>query len=300
MNTCPDNTLLFTGDSSGYIRVWDISHYLVRGRGCSDEEHAERQDVWDSFPMIKWLQRLEEVNMLHLDFHCMKKAHEWNTPHLLTSFRGHSTVINSIDHFENNFGSVDCSVRLWTLNGRFMGIFGQSRLWELSHGNQYPPRRHRSDRYHRPRGFLLPPDIRKSGSCTTLHVMNGFTPNRWIRYVNLVRSVNLLVSFLHRSSSERLFREKQARCPAYHAFSLLEINDIDFPQIGEMLNDVSARYSLHRCDQVLIGCSQTLPCLLLPPLYLLFLFFLSSSFRCSSSFTSFVSCSSSTIFLRQW
>ena len=86
------------------VEVWDISHYLVRGRGCSDEEHAERQALWDSFPMIPWLKWLEDVHMLHLDFHCMRKAHEWNTPHLLTSFRGHSTVINSIAHFENNLG----------------------------------------------------------------------------------------------------------------------------------------------------------------------------------------------------
>ena len=76
---------------------------------------------------------------------------------------------------------------------------------------------------------------------------------------------------------------------------MLEIDDIDFPQISEMLNDVSDRYSLRSRDQVLVGCSQTLPCQLLPPLYLQFLFFLSSSssffsssFRCSSSFFRFL------------
>ncbi|KAI0211721.1 hypothetical protein LSAT2_003488 [Lamellibrachia satsuma] len=216
MVPCPENNLLFTGDSSGYIKVWDISHYLIRCRSCSDEEHAERQDVWDRFPMMKWLRHLEEICMLHLDFRCMKTAHERDTPHLLNSFRGHVRVINSIDHFQNKHGSFlltaggDCSVRLWTLDGLFMGIFGQSRLWELSSvPTQVPPRRHRTDKYHRPRGYLLPPDVRKCGSSTTLHVMNAFTPNRWIRIVNLVRGVNAFKSILRRSSSERVAKEKQ-------------------------------------------------------------------------------------------
>ena len=86
------------------LQVWDISHYLIRCRSCSDEEHAERQDVWDRFPMMKWLRHLEEICMIHLDFRCMKTAHERDTPHLLNSFRGHVRVINSIDHFQNKYG----------------------------------------------------------------------------------------------------------------------------------------------------------------------------------------------------
>ncbi|KAI0229571.1 hypothetical protein LSAT2_020023 [Lamellibrachia satsuma] len=188
--------------------------------------------------------------------------------------------------------SVDCSVRLWTLGGLFMGIFGQSRLWQLNADNQDPPRYHRTDKYNRPRGFLLPPDVRKCGSSTTLHVMNGFTPNRWIRFVNLVRGVNAFMSSLRRSSSERIAKEQRIQaildipvatkmkhkrlvvesiapkarvrpapfkpriphfrmqCPAFRAFPLQEVKDIDFPYLKDMLKTVKERYGFPHRDHV--------------------------------------------------
>ncbi|KAI0229572.1 hypothetical protein LSAT2_020024 [Lamellibrachia satsuma] len=100
----PDNKLLFTGDSSGYIKVWDISHYLIGGRSCSDEEHAKRQALWDTFPMMKWVRHIEHIHVPHLDFRSMTADHKPDTPHLLNSFRGHLRVINSVDFFENKYG----------------------------------------------------------------------------------------------------------------------------------------------------------------------------------------------------
>ncbi|KAK2181268.1 hypothetical protein NP493_404g02062 [Ridgeia piscesae] len=297
--TCSDNSLLFTGDSSGYIKVWDISHYLVDGRSCTDTEHAKRQVIWDTFPTMKWLQYLEQICKLHLDFRCMTTAHEPGKPHLLNSFRGHLRLINSIEWFENQYGrflltaSVDCSIRLWTIGGLFMGIYGQSRLWDLNADNQNRPRAHRTDAFNRPRGYLLPPDIRKSGSCTTLRVMNGFTQNRWIPYVNLIRALNAFLSVFGRSTEDRIANDRKLeaqleipvtedlqftrsvvesiapkarqrpplfkpripqyrlQCPAYRVFPLQQVDDIDFPLLADMLNNVKVRYDLPRRDHLL-------------------------------------------------
>ena len=85
-------------------KVWDISHYLIGGRSCSDEEHAKRQALWDTFPMMKWVRHIEHIHVPHLDFRSMTAGHKPDTPHLLNSFRGHLRVINSIDFFENKYG----------------------------------------------------------------------------------------------------------------------------------------------------------------------------------------------------
>jgi len=55
----------------------------------------------------------------------------WSAPPLVTSFKGHVTVVTSLDFVDGHdcivSSSDDCSLRLWTVYGAFVGIFGQAR-----------------------------------------------------------------------------------------------------------------------------------------------------------------------------
>lgn len=92
MVTNKANTHLYTADSLGFVYVWDVSRY------CVD-----------------------------------KPANE--PPEVLAQWRGHVESISCIDLVEQNkvllTSSADCTVRLWTTEGHYIGTFGQSERWDI-------------------------------------------------------------------------------------------------------------------------------------------------------------------------
>lgn len=85
------NKVLITGDSQGYVRIWDIEGY------CVDEKPCKRP----------------------------KEVHGWRAHHQNVSsliFAEANEVLIS--------GSADYSVRLWSTTGNYIGTFGNSR-WAL-------------------------------------------------------------------------------------------------------------------------------------------------------------------------
>ena len=205
MVTTANDELLVTGDTGGYVKVWDISHYATNGRRCSVTEHEARAGRWQPFAaFLHWLDIVEGVGKLATVFPCMA-ARGPGQPHLLLSYRAHADGVNSVDYFRNDgselvvTASIDCSVRLWTLAGEFLGIFGQPYLWT------YPQTMGRRglddvDKYYE---YMLPPDVRAVASCTTLRVLRGFARTHWARIVTFVRMANhfksLLIVVKHRT-----------------------------------------------------------------------------------------------------
>ncbi|KAJ1340618.1 hypothetical protein BSLG_004712 [Batrachochytrium salamandrivorans] len=96
MATNTSNTLLFTGDALGWVCVYDI------------HEAA-----------------LNKYSPMELP--------------LLVSFHAHVRSVTSMDIIEALnvivTSSADCTIRMHTMKGEYIGIFGQSALWEL--GNQH-------------------------------------------------------------------------------------------------------------------------------------------------------------------
>ncbi|KAM8945715.1 LOW QUALITY PROTEIN: cilia- and flagella-associated protein 337-like [Pelodytes ibericus] len=95
------NSVLVSGDTSGFIHVWDISHY---GLKATDQEEK---------------------------------------PPLLFSWRAHDSTIVSLvcflfdtEYFITS-GSCDKTARLWTLGGKYVGTFGQSKTWNLRNPATY-------------------------------------------------------------------------------------------------------------------------------------------------------------------
>nr|XP_055031792.1 WD repeat-containing protein on Y chromosome isoform X2 [Misgurnus anguillicaudatus] len=98
-----ENSLLVTGDTTGSIKVWDISHYAL----SSGDESAEE------------------------------------FPPLLHSWKGHKeAIVNSeILAYDSRLFvlsvSVDCKACLWTIDGSCVGFFGQEEQWDLSNPDTY-------------------------------------------------------------------------------------------------------------------------------------------------------------------
>jgi hypothetical protein len=91
-------------------------------------------------------------------------------PQLLIAYRAHLRPITSITYANDReiviTSSVDCTIRLFTLTGRYIGFMGQSILWGPLNSNMILPKQ-------------IPDDIRRKGSATTLELLRGDIGKRW-------------------------------------------------------------------------------------------------------------------------
>ncbi|XP_036392841.1 WD repeat-containing protein on Y chromosome [Megalops cyprinoides] len=86
-----EDNLLYAADQSGYIYVYDINMYALG----PERDAPKMTNYWRAhISRVTCLQIIEDDNML------------------LTS-------------------STDCTVRLWTIHGEFIGTFGQSESWSI-------------------------------------------------------------------------------------------------------------------------------------------------------------------------
>ncbi|XP_056102051.1 WD repeat-containing protein on Y chromosome [Rhinichthys klamathensis goyatoka] len=111
LSTDQENSLLVTGDTTGSIKVWDISHYAL---SAGDMESAKQ------------------------------------LPPLLHYWRGHERAIVSSEVlvYESQLfvlsASVDRRACLWTREGGCVGCFGQKQQWDLSNPDTYQSNRERT------------------------------------------------------------------------------------------------------------------------------------------------------------
>ena len=186
------NHILFTGDTSGYIKIWDISEYCTKKLG--DNQQTRTPSPLDQFTKRKQSSSGSLAGMFR------KKSAEdspssrsrgasicfdtiCKPPETLLAFRGHAKSIVSIEYCEKKqlivTASNDCYVRLWTINGKYLGTFGQKTPWDSleNMANIKKPRR-------------LPNDIQRIASTQTLKVINGSAP-RWKLAKNIFTIMHL-------------------------------------------------------------------------------------------------------------
>ncbi|XP_075264568.1 cilia- and flagella-associated protein 337-like isoform X2 [Convolutriloba macropyga] len=95
MEMTTDDRLLFISDSFGAIRVFDVFDFCLNGPEAPGS----------SAPLkVTWRAHVESVT-------CMNLVEQ------------SKLVVTS---------SLDCTVRLWTMAGEYVGTFGQSDLWDIS------------------------------------------------------------------------------------------------------------------------------------------------------------------------
>ncbi|XP_067932501.1 WD repeat-containing protein on Y chromosome-like isoform X2 [Watersipora subatra] len=177
---CDDlGDFLVTGDTQGYIKVWDISEYCIED--VPEGSSAKRQEKAKSFvytnlnPPQRQMsgsekERYEKQYAVPPPESEPHKTHK--IPPILNSFRAHMKAVNSVSYCDEQdllvTASTDCSVRLWTVQGRFIGIFGQKNNWSPNDLEMSP-------------GHRLPDDIRREGSAMTLKVLNAGGNSRWVQ-----------------------------------------------------------------------------------------------------------------------
>ena len=94
-----DNVFLVTGDSLGYLKVWDISHYLNPEMGrCNEKLDESRMNVWKQFAFVEMRQNIRtfvsSCNRSTLPAHMNVKCDQLGdypveSPHLINSFKAH-------------------------------------------------------------------------------------------------------------------------------------------------------------------------------------------------------------------
>eukprot|EP00056_Hartaetosiga_gracilis_P008853 m.127299 g.127299 ORF g.127299 m.127299 type:complete len:1057 (+) comp13005_c0_seq2:75-3245(+) len=102
MCTGENDTVLVTGDSQGFVYLWDIARYC-----CGKKTATKSGD---------------------------------ESPRVISTWRAHVNVISDVQLVFNSTivtSSSDCSVRVWSLNGDYIGTFGEGTdsSWVLSANN---------------------------------------------------------------------------------------------------------------------------------------------------------------------
>merc|ERR1712173_433865 len=106
-------------------------------------------------------------------------------PPLTTSYRAHTMGITSIAINESRniiiTGSTDCSVRIWTMCGRYIGTLGQKHNWAMDESvldlSKLPQ--------------IIPEDVRRVASANTLRTVKGGVHTQWKMVKNALAFLRL-------------------------------------------------------------------------------------------------------------
>ena len=245
MTTDDRNRFLITGDTSGYIKVWFIELY------CTDTSTVLTSETWlprrpdgipshmesEFEPFLGVTDKAKRKLCPNTGIHpCRgRESRLCGAPPMVNSFRGHLQPITCIEFLDNReyiaSCSGDCSIRLWTLNGEFMGIFGKDIPWERSTHKEpsiasvvsssstlksstvsvrASKFTQRFSNMKQPDVLRkLPSDVRKVASSTTMRVLYGGVRPHWklaknivLIWVPMLRSTRRQMNFSDLASAE--------------------------------------------------------------------------------------------------
>ena len=134
------NTFLITGDSAGYIKIWDITNYCVHPlKNVHNTEMGAyaRAEVHSHFTFLQLDEAQRRMAATQSKFRpphsCTNPRETWQAPFLMNSFQGHVAGIHDIAILHNNIkfitGSADHKARIWTIYGEYRGTFGCDLPW---------------------------------------------------------------------------------------------------------------------------------------------------------------------------
>eukprot|EP00116_Pleurobrachia_bachei_P005273 sb/3465535/ len=158
MTTDTQNNLLITGDTMGFLNIYDISTY------CFNTSAA----------------KCHSPNVCH-----KQQAPAFKPPPLKHNFRCHLATITNVELVQKQdliiTTSTDCSIRLWTIQGTYIGTFGQTEIWKV--------------RPDSPDEFAIPDDIRATMTEDQIN-----RQKRKKRKFNPWKSIKNVMTFTHLSS----------------------------------------------------------------------------------------------------
>ncbi|XP_078673721.1 WD repeat-containing protein on Y chromosome-like isoform X1 [Branchiostoma floridae x Branchiostoma belcheri] len=196
METDSNNDILLTGDTAGYVKVWDIRRYCIKNPPPPGD--AKDKEIQSIFPFLNsdiayvYSLKMRAIERkckdlgyhLPVDFDVDQRGMNLTAPPLLNSFRGHTKAVVEIQYLEDRrliaTASSDCTIRLWTACGRYIGTFGQKNPWtkleKVVRAKRLPKQ--------------TPMDIVRVGSATTMKVLNGGIRPKW----RLARNILMMVA----------------------------------------------------------------------------------------------------------
>ncbi|KAK3580718.1 hypothetical protein CHS0354_005723 [Potamilus streckersoni] len=191
MATDNKNNFLFTGDTQGYVEIWDIKDYCIHKQMTLAEKREHIENLMKKFTFFrmemyeKQHKRITTAKILRHIFtnHPPPETSNPNItlryPRLLNAYRAHILSINSIDFINERelmvTASSDCSIRLWTIGGQYIGTFGVP--WAPLPQEVTPQYFFKN----------VPKDVKRAGSAKTLKVLNGGKTPLWQVAFNLLR-----------------------------------------------------------------------------------------------------------------
>lgn len=194
-----ENKYLITADTIGYLKVWDITEYCIKDRHTPHQRAARWKELFEIFIFMSIeghnprvtpssfnskeprpegiLNRPPPLNSNP------RRTVQW--PLLVNSFKVHAKVVNSvvfIDEFQFICTcSADCSIRLWTLSGQYIGTFGER--WGPLKPTLTPKISEENSR--------IPRDLKRTGSARTLKVLNQGKAPKWRNLLVKMRKVGI-------------------------------------------------------------------------------------------------------------
>lgn len=193
MTTDVKNQYLITADSLGYIKIWDITEYCTKSKLSKSEREMRWKYLCQTFTYLRFTNRNNGAPDSFTSTKNMpgnintrpppatsqpKTTLVW--PFLVNSFRAHAKMINKIEYVEEHdlliTASTDCSIRLWTINGLYIGTFGKP--WKSI--AQYIGREQTAN-------IHLPIDLHRLGSASTLKVLNRGRSDLWTQAIDVLK-----------------------------------------------------------------------------------------------------------------
>ncbi|XP_063064316.1 WD repeat-containing protein on Y chromosome-like isoform X2 [Engraulis encrasicolus] len=170
MSTDLEDQMLLTGDTQGYIMLWDIAEYCYCMQGGQEAPAQPKRGLILPSLIPKYC-RLEGPRRIQAQT-TQEVIDGWTVsllpPPLLSSWRCHVKSVVSVEYVERFHlivtAGLDCNVRVWTIAGGYVGTFGQAQ-WRVGNPMAFP--------------WDLPIDLRRIGSSQTLKVLNRGSRPHW-------------------------------------------------------------------------------------------------------------------------
>lgn len=152
MSTDETDTYLFTGTVRGYLKTWLLTNFCLP---IDSHVHISLPQLRLQFPFLMKTAFLGRAK---------RSVKTQPFPMLLNSYKAHTKALTSITYIDRRkillTASSDCSVRMWTLGGQYLGTIGSP-----------VPLAHVDENSYIHKNFRIPPDIKREASFTTLHVL---------------------------------------------------------------------------------------------------------------------------------
>ena len=227
MTTDEKNQYLITADSLGYIKIWDITEYCTKSKLSKSEREMRWKYLCQTFTYLRFTNRNNEApdsltstkNMpVNINTRPPPAASQPETtlvwPFLVNSFRAHAKMINKIDYVEEHSllitASTDCSIRIWTINGLYIGTFGKP--WKSI--AQYLGREPTAN-------IHLPIDLHRLGSASTLKVLNRGRSGLWTQALDVLKLMS------------RIKQQEEQECLEPESYICSQSSTIQTPSLQE-------------------------------------------------------------------